>query len=86
MKESIMKSKFNIRREWRNESTGRVLTVTAVSPTGRVLAVVNVEIPVQVGVDLEDRFGAQVIDDVIKSAEANVTSLANGLLKEGKKP
>mgnify|MGYP001495014778 CR=1 FL=1 len=73
-----MAKKFIVKGEWHDEQIARVYTARAVTPTGRILAVVNIEVPLMVGVDLKDRFGAELIEEIERSAEEDASKIAAG--------
>jgi hypothetical protein len=73
-----MSIEFEVKGEWRTEGFGHVYTAKAVAKTGRVLAVVNVEVPLDVMIDIRDRFGDDWVNHVQDSAHDQVRQAASG--------
>jgi hypothetical protein len=76
--EVYMATEFEVKGEWRKEGYGQVYTAKAVSKTGRILAVVNIEVPLDIQIDIRKRFGREWIDHVEQSARDQVTQVAEG--------
>ena len=60
------------------EDYGQVYTAIAVKPSGRVLAVVNIEIPLDVQINIRERFGDEWVEQVEQSAADQVKRAAEG--------
>jgi hypothetical protein len=73
-----MATEFEIRGEWRTEDFGHVYTVKAMTAAGRVLAAVNIEVPLDVLVDIRERFGEEWVRHVEQTAQEQVAQVANG--------
>ena len=71
-------TEFTVKGEWRKESYAQVYTAMAVTKTGRILAVVNIEIPLDVQTDIRQRFGDEWVDHVQGAAHDQVTQVAEG--------
>ncbi|MGD0770009.1 MAG: hypothetical protein ABSB42_17630 [Tepidisphaeraceae bacterium] len=71
-------AQFKVKGEWRTENFGHVYTAKAVTETGRILAVVNIEVPLDVQMDIRDRFGAEWVKQVEQAAQNQVTQAAEG--------
>jgi hypothetical protein len=72
--------KYNTGGAWHNENYGQVFTAKAVTPTGRILAVVNVEVPLMVGIDLVEALGRQALEEIEKAAKDNASRLADEMI------
>ena len=73
-----MAAEFQVKGQWRTESYGHVYTAKAVTPSGRILGVVNIEVPLDILVRIRDRFGDNWVDEVERSASAQVAQVAQG--------
>ena len=59
---------YTIKGDWQITDTGRAYVAKAIGPTGRVLGVVRVEVPVMDGFDMAMIYGADVTEQVIIQA------------------
>lgn len=71
-------AQFTVKGAWRTEGYGHVYTAKAVAQTGRILAVVNIEVPLDVGIDIRQRFGEAWVAEVERAAADQVTRAAHG--------
>lgn len=71
-------AEFTVKGTWRKENYGHVYTAKAVTSTGRVLAVVNIEVPLDIQVDIRERFGGDWVEHVQQAARDQVTQVAEG--------
>jgi hypothetical protein len=69
---------ITIKGGWRKETYGHVYTAKALTETGRILAVVNIEVPLNVAVDIHQRFGEEWVREVERSAQDQVRRAASG--------
>jgi hypothetical protein len=69
---------INIKGQWRKEAYGHIYTVKALTETGRILAIVNIEVPLDITVDIHQRFGENWVREVEHSAEDQVRRAASG--------
>lgn len=73
-----MATEFSVKGEWYTEGYAHVYTAKAVAVSGRVLGVVNIEVPLDVRKDIRERFGDDWVKEVEKSALSQVTRVAEG--------
>lgn len=71
-------AEFIVKGEWRKEDYGQIYTAKALTKTGRILAVVNVEVPLDVQMDIRQQFGDEWVNHVESAALDQVTQAANG--------
>ena len=69
----------NVNANWHTEETGQVYTVTVSTPSSRVLAVVNVEVPLQPGHRLADRVGEEKVREIEEQARGIARAVADGV-------
>jgi len=69
---------FIVKGQWRREQYGHVYTAKAATPDGRILAVVNVEVPLDVAIDMRGRFGGDFVDEIERTAQEDVKRVAEG--------
>lgn len=63
-----MATEFEINGEWVNSESGQKYVVRAVNKSGRNLAIVTVDVPVEVGVDFTLYFGSEHLRTEIEQA------------------
>jgi hypothetical protein len=74
----LMAVDFDVRGDWRTEDYGHIYTAKAVTKSGRILAVVNIEVPLDVEIGMRDRFGDDWVEHVEQAAQEQVTTVAHG--------
>ena len=75
---------YTIKGDWHDEEYGQVYTAKAVTPAGRILAIVHAEVPLMVGIDLVQAFGQEGRDEIVKAADDNARRIADGMIARGK--
>lgn len=71
-------AKYIVKGQWHREQYGHVYTVKAANSNGRILAVVNVEVPIDPATDLRGRFGDDFVDEIERTANEDVKRVAQG--------
>lgn len=71
---------INVQRERRQ--VGQVVSVTALAPSGRILGVVELQIPLLPNFPLSERIGASAEEELIQTARDLVRRIAVGVLTE----
>jgi len=68
------------RREQRQ--VGQVISVAAVAASGRILGVVELQVPLLPGFPLAERIGSEAEAEIIRAAEQLARQIAMGVLTE----
>ena len=63
-----MAQEYQVKGQWTDTAAGRVYEAKAVGKTGRILGVVRVDVPVEVGFDLATYYGNQLSEELIVQA------------------
>lgn len=78
--EVVMASEdYDVVGEWRTEAYGHVYTAKALKKVSRrILAVVSIEVPLDVEMGIRDRFGEEWVTHVEQAAASQVRQVADG--------
>ena len=71
---------IKVRKEQRQ--IGQVVSLTALAPSGRILGVVELQIPLLPNFPLSERIGAEAEQELIQDAQDLVRRIATGVLTE----
>jgi len=63
-----MSKEFEIKGEWIKSESGRKYVAKAVTKTGQILAIVTVDVPIDVGVDFASYYGSEQLKTEIENA------------------
>jgi hypothetical protein len=75
-------AKFKTQIRSGQTQVGQSLSVTVTTPTGRILGVVELQIPLLPGFSLEERIGKQESDRIVAEAKDLARRIAEGVLTE----
>ena len=75
-----MAAEIMVKGDWRETPEGFVYTAKAVSKLGRILGIVNVNVPVDVAYNLRDIYGLDELEKIEKVAQEQVMTVAKGIM------
>jgi len=78
-----MATGFEIKGDWINSESGQKYVAKAVTKKGRILAIVTVDLPIDVGVDFVFFYGPKLAKETIEDAAQHQVRLLADATPEG---